>query len=232
MGEANMTGQSNEPQSATGKTEAAIPVPDSILRESIPRPVREVAEQTDNGQATPVGGGSIAATPEARAKFAEETHQYIRDNIRLADQKATFFFTAATALLAFLYQNRVSEYWLKPVMTWNILDICAFGAMISLAIGALLSLSVVMPRLPGSRRGFLFWEAIAEFDSGRQYADDLATLSQATLAQQKAEHCHDLAKVCRAKYQWLKIALVVCGVGLTFAVIVFLVLIPGGGIRK
>lgn len=222
-----MSSQPNEPQSVQAKTESAIPVPESILRESIPRPVPEAAEQSNNDQATPLGVGSTAATPEFRSKFAEETHQYIRDNIRLADQKATFFFTAATALLAFLYQNRVSESWLKPVMTWNILDICAFVAMISLAIGALVSLSVVMPRLPGSRRGFLFWEAIAEYDSGRQYADDLATLSQATLAQQKAEHCHDLAKVCRTKYQWLKIAVIVCGIGLTFAVVVFLFWLPG-----
>ncbi len=222
-----MSIQSGDSQSASSTGESVIAVPNHVTRESIPRPAADEMTSAINDQPSPLGPNTTAAAPEFRAKFAEETHQYIRDNIRLADQKATFFFTAATALLAFLYQNRISESWLKPHMSWNVLDVCAFLAMIALAIGALVALFVVMPRLPGSRRGYLFWEAIAEYESSRHYADDLTTLSQATLVQQKAEHCHDLAKVCRSKYRFLKVALVACGVGLFFSVVVFLFLRPG-----
>jgi hypothetical protein len=39
---------------------------------------------------------------ERHAKFSQDTHDYLREYIRNADQKATFFFAALTALLAFL----------------------------------------------------------------------------------------------------------------------------------
>jgi hypothetical protein len=176
----------------------------------------------DRHQATAPASASPSADPEARERFAEAAHQYVREYIRLADQKATFLFTGATALLAFLYKNDVSARWLKPVMHWNILDTVVFVAMIALAIGVLLALIVVIPRTPGSRRGFLFWEAIAEYDNGRQYADELGRLSSASLFQVKAEHCFDLARVCRRKYSVLRAAILAGAIGLAASVVVFL----------
>lgn len=160
----------------------------------------------------------------AKDEFTAFAHKYIRDYINLADQKATFLFTGATALLAFLYNKDVSERWLKPVMQWNILDTIAFVAMAALAVGAFLALLVVIPRTPGSRRGFLFWEAIAEYETGRQYSDDLWLLSGPSLVQVKAEHCYDLAVVCRRKYRMLRCALWTGAVGLAGALFVFLFL--------
>ena len=55
-----------------------------------------------------------------------------------------------------MYNKNVSERWLKAPMQWNILDTVAFLAMTALALGAFLALLVVIPRMPGSRRGFLF----------------------------------------------------------------------------
>jgi len=144
---------------------------------------------------------------EARERFAEATHQYIREYIQFADKKATFLFTAATALLAFLYKNNLSAKWLKPLMQWNILDTAAFVAMMALAAGALLALWVVIPRTSGSRRGFLFWDAVAEYDSGRHYSDELQQLTAASLFHVKAGHCFDLACICRAKYRILRAAI-------------------------
>jgi hypothetical protein len=56
-------------------------------------------------------------------------------------------------------------------------------SMIGLAVGAGILLSVIFPRLKGSRRGILFFNAIAEYDSS------------------KLQHCYDLSKVCSAKYR-------------------------------
>ena len=49
-------------------------------------------------------------------------------------------------------------------------------------------------------------------------------LRQTVLFQMKADHCFDLAKVCRAKYRWLRAALWVCAVGLGASLVVFLFL--------
>jgi hypothetical protein len=146
----------------------------------------------------------------------------VREYIRLADQKAAFLFTAATALLAFLYRAGVSARWLRPIMQWNVLDLAACVAMIGLAAGALLALLVVLPRTPGSRRGVLFWEAIAEYQNGREYSDELRLLSAGTLSQITSEHCFDLARVCRAKYKVLQAAIWTGALGLAASLVVFL----------
>jgi hypothetical protein len=115
-------------------------------------------------------------------------------------------------------------------MQWNILDILAFVAMASLAVGSLLAVIVVLPRLPGSRRGYIFWEAVAEYDSARQYSDDLVKLSAASFAQCIAEHCHDLSKVCRTKYKYLRLSIWACAIGLFGSLWIFMLLPPKPGL--
>ena len=201
-------------QAGTGTVPAALPTPTG---ESVERASEEM-QPTTAGRVGPRTG------LDARGDFTTFAHRYIRDYINLADQKATLFFTGGTALLAFMYNKNVSERWLKPPMEWNILDTVAFLAMAALALGAFLALLVVIPRMPGSRRGFLFWEAIAEYKSGRDYSDDLGLLSSPSLVQVKAEHCYDLAVVCRRKYRMLRCALWTGAVGLAGALFVFLFL--------
>lgn len=210
------------PQDAQSATRIALPVPDDAVRAPLPAPLPAAGPAPAIQGAQPEAVHSNPSDIDKRLAFAEQAHQYIREYIRLADQKAAFFFSASTALLAFLYKSGVSARWLKPVLTWNILDFSAFLAMVSLAMAAVVSLGVIVPRTPGSRRGYLFWEAIAEYDVNRQYADDLAGLSIPTLLQVKSEHCHDLAKVCRRKYSALRIALRIGMVGLGSSIVVFL----------
>lgn len=205
-----------------GRDAGNIPVPSDISAAGLPVPTSGTGRKEE-----PAPSANVHEKPaaEGQARFASETHEYIREYIRLADQKATFFFTGGTALLAFLYKNGISSMWLKPLMTWNILDTIAFLSMASLSVAAFLSLLVVIPRTPGSRRGYIFWEAIAEYETNRQYADELSTLSPATLFQAKAEHCYDLACVCRRKYRVLRWALRIGAVGLAGALLLFLTVV-------
>lgn len=202
---------------------AQLPVPETIGREPIPVPAATGEAAAESEQPSTRGPGNRAEM-DAKSEFASFAHQYIREYISLADQKATFFFTGATALLAFLYNKDVSARWLKPLMQWNILDTIAFVAMSALSFGAFLALLVVIPRTPGSRRGFLFWEAVAEYESGRHYFDDLWRLSNPSLVQVKVEHCHELARVCSRKYRMLRYALWCGAVGLAGSLFGFLIL--------
>lgn len=216
--------EKRDAQARQGTVGEGLPVPSTAIREALPTPADHIESAADKSQPSAAAGPALRSETEAKLAFSGFAHEYIREYISLADQKATFFFTGATALLAFLYSKNVSARWLKPVMTWNILDTIAFVAMAALAVGAFLALLVVIPRTPGSRRGFLFWEAIAEYDTGRQYADELSLLSPATLFQVKAEHCFELSKVCRRKYRMLRCALWTGAVGLAGSLLVFLIL--------
>lgn len=216
--------EKRDAQAQQGTISEGLPVPATAVPEALPTPADQIEFGADKTQPSAAGGTAVRAETEAKAAFSRFAHEYIREYIKLADQKATFFFSGATALLAFLYSKNVSVHWLKPVMTWNIVDTIAFVAMAALAGGAFLALLVIIPRTPGSRRGFLFWEAIAEYDTGRRYADELSLLSPATLFQVKAEHCFELAKVCRRKYKMLRCALWTGAVGLAGSLFVFLFL--------
>ena len=79
--------------------------------------------------------------------------------------------------------------------------------MLALASAALTSACVVVPRLPGSKRGFLYFNAIAEHESPVEYAGGVLGATGQVLLTEKAKHCHILAVVCRSKYQFLRVSL-------------------------
>ncbi len=216
-----MTGaEDNQAQPGQALPELAVPL--EVTRGPLPATPEGTPSASDNEQPASPRLQPSPKDIDARERFTNSVHQYVREYIQFADQKATFLFTGATALLAFLYTKDVSARWLKPIMQWNILDTISFVAMAALAIGVILAVLVVVPRTTGSRRGFFFWEAIAEYGTGRQYSDEIGNLSPATLVQITAEHCFDLARTCRRKYQILRYAMVAGAIGLVASVAVFL----------
>jgi hypothetical protein len=164
---------------------------------------------------------------DRHAKFSEDVHNYLREYIRNADQKATFFFAVLTALLAFLNTQNVPARWLKDVRLWTFVDGLGFISMTGLALGAVILLWVVLPRLKGSRRGLIFFHAIAEYESSTEYATDVLTNSGDEIVRRKLQHCHDLSNVCTAKYRVLIIGFWVGAVGVATALL-FLLLAKSG----
>lgn len=139
-------------------------------------------------------------------KMAEEEHQYLREYIRNADQKAIFFFTICSGLLAFMNLQHASSRWLKLPTSWSLLDFAAFLSMSGLAVGAIMFLWVVVPRLKGSMKGLIFFNSVAEYESGDAYMADILRATGEDLMRAKLKHCYELAKICKAKYSKL-----VCG---------------------
>lgn len=216
-----MTDNHQNSQAPQGQPRTSLPAPAASSVGALPVPPK-----SDTGQEKPISpvDAALDADVETRTEFIGSVHEYVREFIALADQKATFFFTGATALLAFLHTSGVSARWLRSPQTWAFVDFAALLAMVGLAIGAFLALLVVIPRMPGSKRGFIFWEAVARHTSGRVYADELSTLSPIALFQMKAEHTFDLAGVCSRKYRMLRWSLWIGAIGLGASFVVFLFL--------
>jgi hypothetical protein len=141
--------------------------------------------------------------PPEHARFAEELHQYLREYIRAADQKAAFFFASATAVLAFLHSQRTAARWLKTPTSWSLGDTLAFLAMTGLATAAAVFLAVVFPRLKGSKRSIIYFGGIAEYETAAEYANDIARHQASDLIQAKLHHAHALASICHRKYRTL-----------------------------
>jgi hypothetical protein len=204
------------PQADPSAKRIELPVPagaqEPLPRE--PRSIETVAPESRQPLATP--------PQEYHTRFGEEVHQYIREYIRNADQKAASFFAAATAILALLSQRNTAVHWLKPVLSWRFLDGVAFLAMVGLAVSACVFLIVIFPRVKGSRRGILFFNAIAEHISGRDYAEEVLRQSVTDLTHAKLQHAYDLARICRTKYFVLHVGFWIGSVSTVFALLYLL----------
>lgn len=141
---------------------------------------------------------------EGRWKLAEETHQYVREHIRLADQKATFFFAGSTALLAYLYNHGLTNRWFIQLTTWGFADMLSFLATVCLILSALACIMTIMPRLKGSMRGLIFFAAICEYDNSQAYVNEVMRQNLTELCEAKLKHTYELSKVCTKKYDILR----------------------------
>lgn len=141
---------------------------------------------------------------EIRLKFAEETHQYVREYIRLADQKATFFFAGATALLAYLNGLGMTNSWVIDPRTWRLIDALAFLATTGFIFSAIAFVSTILPRTNGSRRGLIFFAAIHEHENANEYASEIMKQNLQDLYEAKLMHTYDLSGICKKKYGLLK----------------------------
>ena len=95
--------------------------------------------------------------------------------------------------------------------------------MVGLAASACVFLAVVFPRLKGSRRGILFFNAIAEHKLSNEYTDDVFHRTLVELSRIKLNHAYDLSKVCRSKYKILRLGFWLGSTG-TVAALLFLFL--------
>ena len=184
-------------------------------------PVVEAPDSTSiaGSRPEPIGNSD---SMEACRNFAVESHNYVQEYIKTADQKAAFFFAASTALVAFLYQVGSLQRWLSNPINWGLFEVLSFLATVGLSISALYCLWVVFPRLKGSMRGLVFFAAIAEYESSREYVADVLRKGGQELTESLLSHTHELAKVCKRKYQILRLGFWSGTIGIVATLILFI----------
>jgi hypothetical protein len=129
-------------------------ISDSSLNSDDQLPAKPLSSQpvktADNSGILPeeMSNAALKKDHESRLKFAEETHQYVREYIRIADQKAIFFFAGSTALLAYLHNRGLTYRWVTQPTTWGFVDILSFLTTVCLVLSVLSCIATVIPRLP------------------------------------------------------------------------------------
>jgi hypothetical protein len=205
-------------QSERGSTPSSISSPPELDRPLVPK-IEGGTKPGTTGLEDKVPAGPPTAPVADHAKYAEEVHNYIREYIRNADQKATSFFAAAAGMLAFLNTQNVAAHWIKDIRQWTFTDSLGFVSMCGLGIASAIFLAVVFPRLKGSRRGILYFLAIAEYDTSTEYADEVVRRSGDELLRAKLQHDYDLSRVCVRKYRILRAGFWIGSVGICAALL-------------
>jgi len=207
---------SKEPAQPTGV------LPPELEGKTLPPVEAEPADAAEAVVAHDVGRAKVS-DPAAAAAFGADIHAYVREYIALADQKAGVLFTVMAGMLAYLQVQDATRRWMVSPRGWGFLELLSFVAVAGLTLGAALALGVVVPRTRGSKQGFVFWGAIAEYRRAREYANRIAVCEAPVLIRAKLEHCHDLAVVCRSKY-WFLDRCIWCGATGLGAAVVYIAL--------
>jgi hypothetical protein len=161
------------------------------------------------------------------SQFPEFVHEYLREYIALADQKAGFVFAAISVVLGYLVNNEAFTP-LKAFVSKGTLpgfaSIVLFLATAALVISVILSISVVAPRLGRKtlgRKGIIFWKEISAFPTGHSYSAAVERLGRSETAAHIRAHCHALANICDKKYNRLAAAIWIGAGGFLLAVLSF-----------
>jgi hypothetical protein len=165
---------------------------------------------------------------ELKAKFAEETHHYISECIRVADQKVAFLFAVTTTLLTFLLSQAKGKEWPKTIPYLLSPDTLLGAAIVLLMVSTLYAAYVVFPRLWKSSRCYIFWESISSYPSEKEYTSEAMRISPSEFIRDKFDNCYQLSRLCQEKYRYLNRAIMWGLSGWVFTMLYFL-LQPGTG---
>jgi len=163
------------------------------------------APKRDAFESMPLNSSKPAYEAEnVASRFASETHSYVSDLIRLADEKAAFFSGASAAMLYLLFNSHAEKYLSWSLNPNSMHSLIALSAMTSLSVACVLGLGVVMPRRRAAAvSGHIFFEEIVRYDSRESFATEVMQLSDEQLIKEKLTNIYDLAIVCSSKYRVL-----------------------------
>ena len=156
-----------------------------------------------------------SADSKQRVEFLWRAHSYVSDYVRFADTKAQLVVGWTTAILgAFIaggfYQHHNPSYW----------HLAGFSLLVAAMICAVLAIT---PRLRTSQpKGFVFWDSILAYNDRQAFLHAVNGLQEADAAQQLAGHLFEISKVCRDKFWWVNLSIVLSFVGSLFCGVLYI----------
>jgi len=176
------------------------------------------------GQLQPVEVDELGS---AHKEFAGFHQGYVSSFISLADTKASWVFALASgAILYFLALDAAREQLLKP--SWSAEFLLLGIPLLFLGLSSLSAFLVIVPRLPNTGEGFVFYGAVAKWKSAESYINALSKKREAELTSLRLHHTYDLSRICIRKYGWLRKSMWFGVLGLLSAVAPLLMLKANG----
>lgn len=137
------------------------------------------------------------------SSLSEFIHQYLRQYISLADQKAAFIFTISSAIVAYTTTSSFSPFKAPCICPITFHIACGYISILLFILSALASVAVVFPRLSQitqQHKGLIFWEEIRNFSSAEEYSAKFIKLTKQDTLKEISTHSYILAGICKNKY--------------------------------
>lgn len=176
----------------------------------------------DEAKSLALQRGGDGEWSKEHGQFAYFVHQYLRDFIKFADQKAAFVMAIASAILAFLIKQGAHKSLLIPIRNRSFSEWAALFSCLLIALAGFLALLVVLPRLGGKGTGIIYWKGILQSRNSVEYATRVRTTHDDRLIGHVFDHCYELAGIANRKYEILKWAIWIGAIGCLAAASVLL----------
>jgi hypothetical protein len=171
--------------------------------------------------ATSVVAASIPAAADStieakeRLDFLWRIHAYTNDYIRFADTKAGFVAGAVLAVIGALVASHPfdslsqSPLTQLPYRVWFSASVLAV-----LVVSFTCALLAIRPRVKSAMpRGFIFWVSVVEHGSDMAYASECKKLSVDEMELNVSRHIYALAAICKRKYFWTNLSIMIGSAG-------------------
>jgi hypothetical protein len=148
---------------------------------------------------------------KAYSEFAEFHEQYVSKYIQLADAKAGAWFAVVSGICAYLVNGGAFvKILISP--SWSWIFALAFMTAVLLLTSAAASFLIIFPREAKTAEGVVFWKSVASFVKAGDFVRRITGMSFEQISLERLTHCYDLSRICRAKYQWLRVSMLT-GIG-------------------
>ncbi len=160
-----------------------------------------------------------AGISEVEAGFGEMVHENLRQNIGLADQKATFLIAMVGAALAFLQDKGICQQWIQSPLAWGVGDLFAFVCVMALLAGAFAALLTILPRFSKAPPGVVYFLGISQYEGPDVYAGTVTGMTRMDLYRAWLRDSYYLSHVCSRKFRWVSRATMAAAIGLGLAIL-------------
>tara|TARA_R110002110_G_scaffold158656_2_gene356158 strand:+ start:12427 stop:13080 length:654 start_codon:yes stop_codon:yes gene_type:complete len=181
---------------------------------------------SDYGTIVPSDSTDIDSSLGHQHSYIQHIHTYVREYISLADKKASFIFAVGSAILVYLYEKGTMSLWAIDLKSWGIAELVSISAISLLSISVSFAISVVFPRLGGSKKGFVFWGSIAQYQSASDFSDRAQRLADNDYYRELLRHTYEIAKICNRKYSLLNWSIRIGSVGAIVAIVIVVTGLP------
>jgi hypothetical protein len=149
-------------------------------------------------------------------EFGKDVHQYLYNQVSIADAKVGLLLTINSLLIAYLFENRI--------VNAPILGIISFALAIGFFfISDLISFLTIFPRLFSGGKGVIFWGDITTRESPQAYADDVKRLNAAQLGEAYAHNNYYVSQIVKRKYRYIRQSMIFLFLGLLSAIFNFII---------
>jgi hypothetical protein len=180
----------------------------------------------DYGDIVPSNGTDVDHVANTQHSYIQHIHTYVREYISLADKKASFIFAVGSAILVYLYEKGAMGLWSIDFKNWGVSELVSISAILLLSVSVSLSISVVFPRLGGSKKGFVFWGSIAEYESARDFSDAAQRLADNDYYREMLRHTYEISGICNRKYRLLNWSIRIGSFGAISAILIVVTGLP------